>query len=246
MSMKALNVAQIIVFGPLLAPAATYCFWKHGRSGFLGWVAVVSFCTVRALGAALMYHDEVKEQVSLSSTIVSNLGITPLLMASAGLLHESGWNFTSSATGSRRRMRFFIKALAILSFHVLVLIGIFLILKHATALKDVLVLGRVPANEHSDLSTAKIGFGVLVFAWVILVLWTILHWVRLPSGADSSLLPEKTLQRYGNDAFVIQRDVMNYQVSLSLSLSISPFGILFIPFGRMRVWRRKKKEKKKI
>jgi hypothetical protein len=209
--MKALNISQIVIFG-LLTPPATYCLFKHGKSGLLGWLFVVSFCFIRTLGAILQYRDEQNNTVTLSAQIVSNLGITPLLLATAGLLHESRWNFSPSLQAAAARKPIsFMKWIFIFQFHTLISVGIILILTHATDLNDVLTTGQLPSGDDSKYTQVKIGFGILVLGWTVLTLWTLVSWRSIPT-----MVSDKTLQTHGNEGFFIEGDVVYFQVSILL------------------------------
>jgi hypothetical protein len=81
--------AQLAIFIVLVGPAQ-FCLFTHGWRGFLGWLCVVSFCTIRIIGAAMSIHDESQGgPISTASMIVSSLGLSPVLLALVGILHEA-------------------------------------------------------------------------------------------------------------------------------------------------------------
>lgn len=65
---------------------ATYCLFKHGRRGILGWLAIQSFCFTRIIGNILVLKDG---EHSTAATIVNSIGLSPLLIGTVGILHEA-------------------------------------------------------------------------------------------------------------------------------------------------------------
>lgn len=88
MSVSGLDIfvlaAYIILINPVL-----YCLWKHGKHGILGWLPLQSFCIVRIIGSILAIHNAATHSTSKDSLIFANIGLSPLLLAAAGLLHEA-------------------------------------------------------------------------------------------------------------------------------------------------------------
>ena len=80
--MDSIAVAQVILY-ILLTPLAFYVLIKHGRPGFLGWLYLFVFCSIRLIGGAMSIAK------SPAAGIVSNIGLSPLLLAVAGIVHES-------------------------------------------------------------------------------------------------------------------------------------------------------------
>ena len=80
-----LAVLEVAVYIFLVNPA-TYVLFKHGRKGILGWLAIQSFCFVRIIGNILVLKDGEK---STAATIVSSIGLSPLLVGTIGILHEA-------------------------------------------------------------------------------------------------------------------------------------------------------------
>lgn len=82
------DIATLIVYIVLLNPVL-YCLWKHGKAGILGWLCLQSFCLVRIVGTILDLHNNAVHSTSSDSLLVSNIGLSPLLLAALGILHES-------------------------------------------------------------------------------------------------------------------------------------------------------------
>jgi hypothetical protein len=68
-----------------LFPISCFVFVTHGLPGFLPWHYVNIFCFARIVGGALGVHDN----NSLAAGIIQSVGITPLVLAVDGLVHEA-------------------------------------------------------------------------------------------------------------------------------------------------------------
>lgn len=87
-STSAIADAQLAVFAVLALPA-TYNLIKHGARGFLGWFYVCLFCAVRIVGSAMEINDLKKGTLSVATEVISSLGLSPLMLSAAGVLHEA-------------------------------------------------------------------------------------------------------------------------------------------------------------
>lgn len=81
----AVSVAKLVVY-LVLAQPAFYCLWKHGRTGFLGWFYVQLFCVLRIVTGAIGIHGSA---IGVGPVILNSIGLSPLLLAIAGVLHEA-------------------------------------------------------------------------------------------------------------------------------------------------------------
>ncbi|KAH8810730.1 hypothetical protein F5884DRAFT_875465 [Xylogone sp. PMI_703] len=68
----------------------TYCVFKHGWKGLLGWAYLEIFCILRIVSAAINISAENGGKVSTAVAAITRVGISPLLLAALGILHESG------------------------------------------------------------------------------------------------------------------------------------------------------------
>jgi prolipoprotein diacylglyceryltransferase len=80
-----LSLAKLIIYIVLIQPAV-YCFIKHGHNGVLGWFYVQVFCVLRIITSGLTVHPDTSSKIA---TILGGVGLSPLLLASVGLLHEA-------------------------------------------------------------------------------------------------------------------------------------------------------------
>jgi hypothetical protein len=68
----------------LLSPIVLYIFFAHRWSGFLPWYYLSVFCLARIIGGILGIHDS----DGLPANIIQSVGLTPLILAVDGLVHE--------------------------------------------------------------------------------------------------------------------------------------------------------------
>jgi hypothetical protein len=83
-----LAAAQLAIYLILIIPAI-YSLYKHGRPGLLGWFFVVAFCSLRIVGSGLQLSDEKSGSKSNTAQIIGGVGLSPLVLAIAGVLHEA-------------------------------------------------------------------------------------------------------------------------------------------------------------
>lgn len=81
--MNALSIAELAIYLILSIPVL-YILVKHLWQGFMGWLFLFVFCTLRLIGAALSINSD-----STSGGIIASVGLSPLLLAAAGILHEA-------------------------------------------------------------------------------------------------------------------------------------------------------------
>jgi len=82
-------IAQLVVFAVFFQPSI-YVLFKHGKRGILGWFCVQSFCLVRIVGSVLEIIQEKNNTTSsLGTLILTSIGLSPLLLACLGILHEA-------------------------------------------------------------------------------------------------------------------------------------------------------------
>ncbi|KAJ6189014.1 hypothetical protein N7519_003922 [Penicillium mononematosum] len=163
---NSLSAATCAIYAVLAIPVL-YLLVRHGRYGLLGWLFLFFFCILRIIGGALAVND-----TSAAANIISSVGLSPLLLATAGILHEA----------RHYRIQFLDKKMqwvSVLAYHMLVVAGVAL-----TA------AGSSKLQEHEQpLKAEKIsraGISIMVIAWGILVGWTGFSFVG-PWGRNSSL-----------------------------------------------------------
>ncbi|KND88683.1 hypothetical protein TOPH_06713 [Tolypocladium ophioglossoides CBS 100239] len=134
-------------------------------------------CTLRVVGGALAKSE------SSASSIISNVGLSPLILAASGILIEG------------RDLKISQKSfLLVLLFYVLVAAGIGLLTSGGSALQ------RTNVNS-KDLVLVEAGIGIMTLAWV-LSLWLggVYSCARGGRQADRKALRAGTVDRHLNTA----------------------------------------------
>lgn len=176
--MNTVTTAQMAIYAVMIIPVL-FLLVKHGKPGFLGWIYFTAFCMLRILGGALALSG------SKSAGIIANVGLSPLLLAASGILHESyvlcnsmrevpWWdlaNFRANRNDLRRAGNAKLEWITVLIYHVMVAGATAILAVGASALQS-------SSPMPSDLSKVKAGIAILTLAWVVLVGWSIQSWFR--------------------------------------------------------------------
>jgi hypothetical protein len=80
-----LAVAELAIFLVLL-PIVVYILVRHGKHGLDGWGFLVIFCVLRLTSSGLQVGN--KNGTSSTGSIINSIGISGLLLAFSGVLHE--------------------------------------------------------------------------------------------------------------------------------------------------------------
>lgn len=87
-SQKVIAIIELCVYIPIFFLAAIVVF-RHGFRRQLGWIYLVIFCGVRCAGAGFRLASEANPDNETDqewSFILQSVGLSPLLMATLGLL----------------------------------------------------------------------------------------------------------------------------------------------------------------
>ncbi|KAF3402690.1 hypothetical protein DPV78_004795 [Talaromyces pinophilus] len=160
---KAIDLAELVIYGSLTIPTI-YCLVRHGKQGLLGWLYIVIYCTIRLIAAGLKYKSDQDHEVSTGALVVDNIGLSPLLLGAAGILHEA--RYSRHAIKNSK-----IEWLCVLQYHVLVSAGLALI---AVSVSDLVK----PDSSNSGTGLLKGGFAILFVSWVILAIATLFSMKR--------------------------------------------------------------------
>ncbi|EPS27172.1 hypothetical protein PDE_02115 [Penicillium oxalicum 114-2] len=170
---NSLSIATCAIYSVFVIPVL-YLLIRHGRFGLLGWLFLFLFCTLRIIGGALAIHD-----AGAAANIISSVGLSPLLLATAGLLHE-GREFRIQHLDKKME---WVSALA---YHMLVVAGVAL-----TAAGSAKLQAHQEPIDKAD-KMVKAGISILTVAWVALVGWTGLSF-HAPRGRNSQLAAAGTV-----------------------------------------------------
>ncbi|KAM0425047.1 hypothetical protein ACHAPT_009606 [Fusarium lateritium] len=151
-SIAAAKLAIYIIF----AQPALYCLFKHGKTGFLGWFYVQLFCVLRIVTGGLGLHSS---SASTGSIILNSIGLSPLLLAASGVLHEA-----RRATNPRLNRK--LDVLLEIQYHGLVGAAMVLI-----------IVSVINLQQGDSIATMKvllkIASALVALSWVLLVLWAL-------------------------------------------------------------------------
>ncbi|GLB08848.1 hypothetical protein AtubIFM57258_004757 [Aspergillus tubingensis] len=82
------DAANLAVYALLSLPTI-YCLVVHGKHGLVGWAYVLAMCGLRIAGSAMSLNAIHHDKVNTTAAILNGIGLSPLLMAAMGLLHEA-------------------------------------------------------------------------------------------------------------------------------------------------------------
>ncbi|KAH8705837.1 hypothetical protein BGW36DRAFT_259157, partial [Talaromyces proteolyticus] len=133
------------------------------------------------VASALKLHADIQATPSSGSVIVDNIGLSPLILAALGFLHQA-----RSVRGSIRSEK--IEWLAVLQIHVLVTAGLALIAVGISSL-----LGTDPSD--SDWALLKAGFAIVFIGWGLVSTGTLFSFRRpaLYHEIDSNVFCDGTI-----------------------------------------------------
>ncbi|KAH8811410.1 hypothetical protein F5884DRAFT_273453 [Xylogone sp. PMI_703] len=180
--MDHLALAQLIIYAILALPILFITF-RHGKAGLLGWFYCFAFCTLRLVGSGMQVSASKKGTTNTTAAIISSIGLSPLLLATGGILHEA-----RAYRQSRPNVK--IEWILTLFIHISITAGLALV-----------AAGVSSANSQADASThktlAKVGIIVLLLSWGLICAFTLGSF--LSSQWDSQALGYRdgTLLLYG-------------------------------------------------
>ena len=176
-SPHALSVLTIVVYVILILP--TFYVWRrHGRPGFLAYNFVYAFCAIRITGSALSIAAERDASLETAAAIVNSIAISPLLLAALGVLHEARSARIADLHAKREWRGVWCLHTIVTTGMVLVIVGIVKVVEDGSSTAESVV--------------TKTGMGVLVAAYVILLLWTMIS-ARQPFLTRNETLADGTI-----------------------------------------------------
>jgi len=150
MSNTGVATAQLAIYAALSLPTI-YVLIRHGKRGFLGWFYLFVFETLRIVGGAML----LKDPLSTGAIVISSIGISPLLLATLGILHEA----RSSRSPDLKRH---IEVPFVVALHLLIASALGLIGAGAGALTS-------PNPQSSSQTLVKVGIVILLLSWLVIV-----------------------------------------------------------------------------
>lgn len=176
-----------------VAPVVLYLAYRHGRSAFLGYFYLNLACGVRIVADIIDIVDDSKSgsAPSTAAIVVGSIGLSPLLLALAGFLHEAhiylirGTANTQLARPRVRRTWF-----AQLHFHTVTMVGMILIIIGSLHLAS--ATSTSEANSANTLR--KVGAVLILLVWIGLFHYAgaLLFWIRQKTATLSHELLDLT------------------------------------------------------
>jgi len=80
---NSLATAELAIYATLSIPIL-YLIVSHAPAGLVGWLYIFAFCSLRIVGGAMSMNSN-----SPTASIISSIGLSPLLLAGSGILHEA-------------------------------------------------------------------------------------------------------------------------------------------------------------
>ncbi|OAP58802.1 hypothetical protein AYL99_06099 [Fonsecaea erecta] len=159
-SVTKLSIAELAIYVALL-PLTGWLLYRHGRRAIVAFFFVVAFEVLRIVAAGIQIGDHNSPHPSISGTIVSSVGLSPLLLATAGFLALLKGYY---ATSNRNDAATLIEEAGI---HVGAISGIALLATGGAKLGG-------DHNTQSDINTAytllKTGAIILLLTWIAVFL----------------------------------------------------------------------------
>lgn len=173
-----LAVVELVLYLGV-TPVVLYLTYRHGRHAFLGYFYLNLACGVRIVADIIDIVDDSKSggAPSMAAIIVGSIGLSPLILALAGFLHEAHIYLirgTASTKVARTRIRR--TWIAQLQFHTVTMVGMIL-----------LIIGNIhlgSATNTSEVNSAntlrKVGAVLILIIWVGLFHYAgaMLFWIR--------------------------------------------------------------------
>ncbi|KIW88878.1 uncharacterized protein Z519_10362 [Cladophialophora bantiana CBS 173.52] len=151
-----LSIAELAIYVVLL-PLTAWLHYKHGRRALSTFFFLFAFDILRIVAAGIQISDHNNSHPSTSGAIVSSVGLSPLLLACAGLLTLLRGYY---ATSNRSQFATLIEEAGI---HVGAITGIALLATGGAKLGD-------DNNTQSDINTAytllETGAVILLATWI--------------------------------------------------------------------------------
>ncbi|KAL0942077.1 uncharacterized protein CTRU02_204840 [Colletotrichum truncatum] len=175
-------IAVLVIFIILSLPTF-FILWRHGKRGsaYLGWGYLLLFCSLKVISSGLGLADS----QSPGSIVVSSIGLSPLLLSLAGILHEARFyhGIPENRHSSHREKR-----LTTLH-HSLTMLGVVLV---------AIGMSKLAGNTSEDVvaqgwKLAKVGGVILFLSWLSLAAATTLSAFAGYLRIDSH--PQKNVSR---------------------------------------------------
>ncbi|MCJ1275869.1 hypothetical protein MMC21_003674 [Puttea exsequens] len=159
-----LAIANLVIY-ITLTPPTIYTLYRHGKFGILGWGYLVAFCMLRLIGGGL----EIGDSGSRTASIISGVGLSPLLLAVLGVLHESSHHISG-------KRPFLLGIWFYLGLHGLIAIAL-----------GLLISGMKHSSNGSS-TAGKVGTVIYLLMWIMIVGLCALSFTHPKEGREAKML----------------------------------------------------------
>lgn len=168
-------IVQLTIFLLLAFPQA-YVLYRHGWTGFLGWVLLLALSIMQAAGGGMTVQSlSSKGTITEGAMIISSVGISPLLLSVLGVLHECRvYRFQMTKKWKEWGL--------VIGLHVVVATGLALLATGGTSHKP---------------STEKTGSVILVISWVLIAVFTVFTVISKKEPAFTAKYRDSTILLWG-------------------------------------------------
>ncbi|OBT48967.1 hypothetical protein VE00_00669 [Pseudogymnoascus sp. WSF 3629] len=178
-----ISIALLVLYTPLLLLGA-FLSKRHGFGRSSGWIFLVLFCILRLLSGALnlaLINSPTSSSLHIAYSITNSVGLSPLLLASLGLLNraiESIERRAKSVTVTPRHLRL---------IQLLIMIALILAIVGAVNLND----AKTDSDLHQAKTLVQAGVGLFIAGYVILCLATarVLFAISSAESGERRLIP---------------------------------------------------------
>ncbi|RFU30650.1 hypothetical protein B7463_g5684, partial [Scytalidium lignicola] len=179
--MDRLAIAQLAIYA-IISPLILFIAIRHGRLGALGWFYCFAFCTLRLIGNGMQVSASKNGTTNSTAAIISSIGLSPLLLATGGILHEA-------RIYRQSHVRIKIEWILTLLIHIIVTTGLAIVASGASAFKV--------ENHSNDLNLAKIGILILLISWFFIFATTLFSFLPHQQDAQAVGYRDGSLLIYG-------------------------------------------------
>ncbi|RDW76310.1 MFS transporter [Aspergillus mulundensis] len=85
---ESLAILEVAFYALVVLPAV-YCLIMHGRPGLTGWAYLLILCALRLAGNGMFLQAYQDGTLSITAMVLNGIGLSPLLGAGLGVLHEA-------------------------------------------------------------------------------------------------------------------------------------------------------------
>lgn len=180
----------------ILAPLALFIAYRHGRHGILGYFYLNISIAVRIAAAICQLVNASSNNTNTPSTatiILSSIGLSPLLLAISGILHELHHYFlqtsaTTTAAAKKSRWLLFIQ----IQIHTICTVGMILLILGSIHLAE----AKSPSDANAAYKLRSAGAVLWFVTWLVLVQYIAWLFFRFRRAQEKSARSTAALRNW--------------------------------------------------